>query len=410
MLKASLKKWGFILVVILFDLLVALRTSIDFFYFFFFFLIANIVISLSWIALEYILAEVYLIRNISSRVVEDDYLEVEVTVRSKSFIPLVNFILRDDLACAPDSQRRKEVLIPYLGSNSLITINYRCLCPKRGRYTIGPFTIYLFDPWGVFFLRKNYEISSELYVYPKIFNIRKFPPLIKGSVPWFGIEINRVSGDEHDFFGVREYKPGDPIKKIHWLSTARKNNLIVKEFQQRAFFNATIVFDLDKDKNFGEGKNSVAEYIIKVAASVADYLIQRNVSLEIIAHAGEMIHLPFNKGPDHLEDILRALTVAQAESRIDLGELLNEHCDKVARNSTMIVIMLDDDWQYLPALLAAEKRDVLLIPIVLLASSFLYQSTEQKVIKSAQFRFPQSSKFSPVFISCGEDLEGAFLK
>jgi len=410
MLKASIKKWAFLAVIILFDFLIALRTSLEFFYFFFFFLIANVIISFAWIALEFLLAEVRLARKIPARVIEDDYLEVEVSVKNKSSTPLFNFLLADYIGYADPSQRKRMVLTPYLGPRSSLEIKYRSLCSHRGKYKIGPFSLYFFDPWGIFFLKKNYYLYSEFYVYPKIFNIQKLPPLVKGNVPWFGIETNRVSGDEHDFFGVREYKPGDPIKRIHWFSTARKNSLIVKEFQQRAFFNATIIFDLDKDKNFGEGKNSVAEYTIRIAASIADYLIQRNVSLEVIAHAGEIVRLPSNKGPDHLEDILRALAVAQAESRVNLGELLSEYADGIPSNSTLIIIMLDEDWQYLPALLAAEKRDVSLIPVVLIASSFLYQSAEQRVIKNAQFRFPKGSKFAPIFISCGEDLEGAFLR
>jgi uncharacterized protein (DUF58 family) len=410
MLKASIKKWVFLATIILFDFLIALRTSLDFFYFFLFFLIANVILSFAWITLEFLLAKVYLVRKIPTRVVEDDYLEVEVSVKNKSLIPLFNFLLADYVGCADPSQRNRMVLAPYLGAHSSLEIKYRTLCPRRGKYRMGPFSIYFFDPWGIFFLKKNYYLYCELYVYPKIFNIQKFPPLVKGNVPWFGIETNRVSGDEHDFFGVREYKPGDPIKRIHWFSTARKNSLIVKEFQQRAFFNATIIFDLNKDKNFGEGKNSVAEYTIRIAASIADYLIQRNMSLEVIAHAGEMINLPSNKGPDHLEDILRALAVAQAESRVNLGELLSEYADTIPTNSTLITIMLDEDWQYLPALLAAEKRDVSLIPVVLIASSFLYQSADQRVIKNAQFRFPKGSRFAPIFISCGEDLGKAFLK
>jgi len=411
MLRASLKKWAFLLIVILFDFLIALRTSLDFFYFFFFFLLVNVAISLAWVAIEFFLAEVRLVRRLPARVVENDYLEVEITLTNRGLIPLFNFLLTDYVASADISEARKAALIPYLGRRGAsVKIEYRTRCSRRGKYKIGPFSIYLFDPWGIFFLRKDYYLYSEVYVYPPVFNIQKFPPLVKGNVPWFGIETARVSGDEHDFFGVREYKPGDPIKRIHWLSTARKNSLIVKEFQQRAFFNATLIFDLDKDKNFGEGKNSVAEYTIRIAASIADYLIRLGASLEVIAHAQEIIHLPSNKGPDHLEDIMRALAIAQAESRVNLGDLLSEYANDIPANTTLITIMLDEDWQYLPALLAAGKREVSLIPVVLIASSFLRQSVGQRVIKNAQFRFPKGSKFDPIFISCGEDLAQAFLR
>ena len=120
---------------------------------------------------------------------------------------------------------------------------------------------------------------------------------------------------------MREYRRGDPLKKIHWMVSARKNQLIVKEFQRQSFFRATIMFNLEKDDNVGEGKESVGEYTIKIVASIAKYLIDLGVSIEVISHAGEVVHIPFNKGQEHLEEILKFLTIAQTESRISLSEL-----------------------------------------------------------------------------------------
>lgn len=408
MLKASLKKWLLLFIIIIFNLLIALRTSLGFFYFFFSLLVANLIVSFAWLAIEFFLSELHLVRHLPVQIEEDDYLEVEIRLKNKSFIPLFNFILADELPCAEPFLKRKLVLVSSLASHSYLNLKYRCLCPRRGKYRVGPFSLYLFDPWGIFFIKKTYYIYSELYVYPRIFNIRRFPPLIKGNVPWFGIDTSRVSGDEHDFFGVREYRLGDPIKRIHWLSTARKNSLIVKEFQQRAFFSASIIFGLQKDKNFGEGKQTVAEYTVRIAASIASYLIQRGVSLGLIAHAGEIIRLPSNKGPEHLDDIFRALATSRPESKIGLGSLLDEYGDSISGNTTLITIMLDEDWQYIPALLAMEKRDISLIPIVLIASSFFQHYAGERVIRNAQFHFPKGSRFTPIFISCGQDPQTAF--
>lgn len=408
MLKASLKKWLFLFTIIIFNLLIALRTSLGFFYFFFFLLVANLIVSFAWLAIEFFLSELHFIRHLPVQIEEDDYLEVEVRLKNKSFTPLFNFILTDELPCAEPFLKRRLILVSSLASRSSLNLNYQCLCPRRGKYRVGPFSLYLFDPWGIFFIKKTYHIYSELYVYPRIFNIKRFPPLTKGNVPWFGIDTSRVSGDEHDFFGVREYKPGDPIKRIHWLSTARKSSLIVKEFQQRAFFSASIIFGLEKDRNFGEGKQTVSEYTIKIAASIANYLSQSGTSLELIARAGEMIHLPSNKGPEHLDDIFRALATAQPAARAGLGAVLDQYADFIPANTTLISIMLDEDWRYIPRLLAMEKRDISLIPVVLIASSFFHHSAGERVIKNAQFRFPRGSRFTPIFVSCGQDLQSAF--
>ena len=351
-----------------------------------------------------------LVRRTMAKLEEDDILEIETVIGNNSFLPILNFVLEDHLTCATLKERKKKFLLEYLGPRSTLSLKYRCQCPRRGRYEIGPFSIYLFDPWGLFFFKKSFFLYSELYVYPRTFNIPKFPPLVKGTVPWFGIETSRVSGDEDEFYGIREYKPGDPIKRIHWLSTAKKNKLIVKQFQRQVFFRATIIFNLDKDKNFGEGKESVAEYIIKIAASVAKYFIERNVSLELIAHIGEIAHIPFNKGPEHLEDIFRFLTIAQAESRISLNEVFQEFAPYIPNDSSLIVIMLDEDWEFLPVMLSLKARNISLIPLVLIASSFLYPSEKQKIIEFPEPKSSQAFDFAPIFFSCGDNLGQDFIK
>ncbi|PIP20602.1 MAG: hypothetical protein COX40_03860 [Candidatus Omnitrophica bacterium CG23_combo_of_CG06-09_8_20_14_all_40_11] len=410
MLKVFLKKWIFLFIIIIFDLIIALRTSIEFFHFFFWFLISVVTISLAWLTVEYFGTKLSLTRRSIATIEEGDILEIETVISNNGFLPIINFVLEDRLTFAISQEREKRFLLEYLGPRSTLNLKYRCLCLRRGRYEIGPFSIYLFDPWGLFFLKKTLFLYSELYVYPPTFNIPKFPQLVKGVAPWFGIGTSRVSGDEEEFYGITEYRRGDPYKKIHWFSTARKNILIVKQFQHQAFFRATIIFNLNKDKNFGEGKESVAEYTIKIAASVAKYFIERNVSLGLIAHIGEIVHIPFNKGAEHLEDIFRALTIAQAESRISLDELFQEFAPYIPNDSSLIVIMLDQDWEFLPAMLSLKARNISLVPLILIASSFLHPSEKQKIIKYPEMELPQGFDFAPIFFSCGDNLEQDFIK
>ena len=410
MLKVFLKKWIFLFIIIIFDLIIALRTSIEFFHFFFWFLISVVTISLAWLTVEYFGTKLSLTRRSIATIEEGDILEIETVISNNGFLPIINFVLEDRLTFAISQEREKRFLLEYLGPRSTLNLKYRCLCLRRGRYEIGPFSIYLFDPWGLFFLKKTLFLYSELYVYPPTFNIPKFPQLVKGVAPWFGIGTSRVSGDEEEFYGITEYRRGDPYKKIHWFSTARKNILIVKQFQHQAFFRATIIFNLNKDKNFGEGKESVAEYTIKIAASVAKYFIERNVSLGLIAHIGEIVHIPFNKGAEHLEDIFRAVTIAQAESRISLDELFQEFAPYIPNDSSLIVIMLDQDWEFLPAMLSLKARNISLVPLILIASSFLHPSEKQKIIKYPEMELPQGFDFAPIFFSCGDNLEQDFIK
>lgn len=409
MVKSFIKKWVFFFVIVVFSFIIGLRTSLEFFFYFFWVITVTLALSLFWLSLEYVLIQLHLARIVSSKIEEDDTLLVRVEVRNKTFFPLFNLVIEDSLSEISSDCKQKRFLLGFLGPRSSVTAEYNCLCRNRGRYKIGPLTAYLFDPLGLFFLKKTYFLYSEVYVYPRTFRIRRLP-LVKGVLPWFGIDTARSGGDEDEFFGIREYKEGDPIKIIHWLSSARKNKLIVKEFQRQSFFRASIIFNLEKERNFGDGKDTVAEYTVKIAASLARFLTEHDVAVEIIAHAQEMVYIPFNKGIEHMDDIFKFLAVAKAESRVSLIEVFEEFFRYIPTDSTLIVIMLDKDCQYLQEIASLQNRNVFIVPLILMSPSFLSASDRQKIIQDIQCRLPASTNFSPIYIGRGDNLEEAFLQ
>jgi len=410
MLKVFLKKWLLLSGLILFTFLIGLKTYLDIFFYLFYFLLTLLILSLLYLALQYFSARLYLKRIHPEKVNEDDSIDLEVKLKNEGFLPILNMVLEDNLTCAEEGLRRKNRLIEFIKPRSSITLRYNCLCYLRGYYSIGPFSAYFFDPFGLLFFKKTYPVLSHLYVYPKTFKVRRFPSLVKGNLPWFGIGSSRSFGDEEEFFGTREYKSGDSIKRIHWLSTARKHTLIVKQFQRQSYFSATILFNLEKEKNFGEGKEAVAEYIIKIAASLSKYFLAKGISVEIIAQGQELMHIPDNKGAEHLENILKALATAKAESKIDIGELFGNFSHQISDNSNLIVIMLDRDWEYLQSMIPMEKRNISLIPLILVSSTFLYSFEKQEVEKDVKLKLSEAYNFAPILISRGDNLEEVFLK
>ena len=384
------------------------KTSFASFRFFFWVLLCMPLVSFVWLALVYSGKRLYLERKITLKIEEDDSLEITLEIRNKSLLPIFDIVFEDYLSCTYPKERQRFIMLDSLGLGSVNKLVYHCFCPQRGRYDIGPLTAYFFDPLGLFYFKQTYPVYSELYVYPRTFTIRNFPALNKGTSPWLGLETSRVSGDDDEFYGVREYKRGDPFKKIHWMASARKNQLIVKEYQRQSFFRATIMFNLEKEDNFGEGKDSVVEYIIKIVASIAKYLINLGVSIEIISHIGEVVHMPFNKGADHLEEIFRFLTIAQPESRVTLLELFETFHRDILEDSSLIVVMTDKNKAYLPAMLSLGARNVSLIPVVLISSTFLKDSPGPKDIKDYSVDVSETIKLNPIYIARQDNLEEKF--
>jgi uncharacterized protein (DUF58 family) len=409
MIKAFRAKWIFLGVFFISNLLIGLKTNREFFFFFAYFLLCATGVSLGWLFLTYLTTQLQLSRKMISRTTEGDTLEVIAQINNVSFLPIFNFVLEDNFSGTQTKQDKKNFFISYLGLKSSCEIKYDYLCFKRGEYKMGPFVVYFFDPLNLFFFKRSFHIYSSVVVYPLIFKIEKFPPLTKSVLPWFGIETARSSGDDDEFYGVREYKEGESVKKIHWISSARKNKLIVKQFQLQSYFGTTIIFNLEKAKNLGEGKESVAEYIIKIAASVAHYLTERGVSIELLAHIGEIVHLPFNKGQDHLESILRILAVAQAESRISFREAFEEFARYIPNDSSLVAVISDQDYTDLPRMISLYGRGVSLIPLIVVSDTFLPDSDKKKITRQTKIRVSNLVNMHSKFFSQGDNLSEAFI-
>jgi uncharacterized protein (DUF58 family) len=412
MFKKCIVKWIFFLLIIIANFIIGFRTRVDFFYFFSAFLTCILLLSFLWITLEVFVSSISLTRKTIAKVTEEDRLDIEMTVVNKTILPLFNLVLEDYLACSGDKQKNIFIFFDYLYFGFSRKVTYNCICPNRGKYRLGPFTVYFFDPLGLFFFKRMYPEYSEVYVYPKTFPINRFPRMAKGVQPWFGINTGRSSGDEDEFFGVREYKEGDPIKRIHWASTAKRNRLIVKQFQNQSFYRATVMFNLEKEKDYGQGKESITEYTIKIAASVCKYLSEQKVSIELIAHAGEIVHIPFNKGEEHLDSIFKFLSVARPESGVGLTEIIPEFLSYIPDDTTLIVIATVEDLGYIAQMLPLGKGNISLVPLVLISSTFLspYDKLEKAdILKDAKIHSTGLSNFTPVFFTCGVNPQESFL-
>ena len=89
-------------------------------------------------------------------------------------------------------------------------------------------------------------------------------------------------GRSSQVIGTRDYRPGDSLRQIHWRSTARTGELIVKEFADDQDLSLSVVLDLSEDGSLGEGKHSTFETAIRIAASLGYFANHNNLPFRIV--------------------------------------------------------------------------------------------------------------------------------
>ena len=183
----------------------------------------------------------------SARVFEDDKVEVTLHLQNKGrSIPFLE--IYDKLPGKLQIEKNSNYSILSLKEDEEITIKYKILCPIRGYYHIGPPHFRIKDYLGMFYKEKISDVSSDLTVIPKMEEIGGIS--VKGKAnPYPGIMQTKRSGIGTEFFGVREYSPGDTFRRINWKSFARWNKPMVNEYELESTTDVIIILDAREIQN-----------------------------------------------------------------------------------------------------------------------------------------------------------------
>lgn len=245
-------------------------------------------------------------------------------------------------AAAPD-KRAPLVFAGRLAGRTQRDFSYRILCFKRGDYMIGPLRLRSAYPLGLSWSERGEESSQPtLLVYPAMFEIAYFPLLVNGSLVMSGMEAMAKSGGNDDFFGTREYRRGDSLHHIHWPSTARHGQLIVKEFEIRASTELSIILDLQCESNLGHEREATLEYAVRIAASVARYALERGHSVQLSAYGRNPAIVASGKGMHHLPAILKMLARVEADGSVPYAEAISRTAPLMKDGSCALLFFTDD--------------------------------------------------------------------
>ena len=209
---------------------------------------------------------------------------------------------------------------------------------RRGPYEIGPVHLRGADPMGLFPQSAALPLFTKLLVYPQAQALPHVGVLGAGTLFHVGQETTLRSGHSEEFIGLRDYRPGDPMSRIHWPSTARHGRFIVKEFQETVVTDVSLYVDLSRVSSAGIGDQTSTEWIIRAAASIAARAVDLSHRVEVFALAQQTDHVPMGGGDAHLIAILDRMAVYRADGRQPFTERLRALTGHVRRGATVVFV------------------------------------------------------------------------
>lgn len=162
------------------------------------------------------------------------------------------------------------------------SVSYTLRTSTRGRYPVGPLSLTTSDPFGMCELTRSFTATDPLVVLPQTFPLEGAP----SGGQWVGqgeaVRGMVAASGEHDL-AVREYRRGDDLRRVHWRSTARRGELMVRRDEQPRQMQATVVLDTRHHAHRGEGAASSFEWAVGAAASAARHLAGQRYAVRLVA-------------------------------------------------------------------------------------------------------------------------------
>jgi len=183
----------------------------------------------------------------------------------------------------------------------------------RGKFAIGPMRIRIADVFGLVELTANFASQNTLTVTPKVV------PLISASVngSWSSdgdgrTRMTAAAGDDDVI--PRAYRNGDELRRVHWRSTARYGELMVRREEQRWQDRAVLILDTRRGAHAGSGPSSSFEFAVSAVASIGVHLARQGLDGHLLTDAGPLA------GSTMFEDVLLdALSVVNQSRNHDFA-------------------------------------------------------------------------------------------
>jgi len=172
------------------------------------------------------------------------------------------------------------------------TLSYGVELTRRGRHTAGPVRVRVSDVLGLVATEFELPETTTLLVYPPVYQVAGRETLLREI-------LDRDAVERHEFDAIREYVPGDPLRDVHWKSTAKDpEEMYVTEFADRRIEDTIVIA--------ASSEAGAADAMAAAVASIAVMTVDAGVSVELRTPS---VTVPTGSGVDHRDRLLRALAL-----------------------------------------------------------------------------------------------------
>ncbi|MDH3192786.1 MAG: DUF58 domain-containing protein [Acidimicrobiia bacterium] len=268
---------------------------------------------------------VSIVRQINpSLVYEGDQAVVEATITNEGRFRILNPTFEDEVGGLGSARFHAS----SIKANESVVANYQIVCRPRGIYTVGPAVLVLHDPFRFARRRSIVGGSDRLVVYPEVERLTGFPvvrgrdPAVHASRP----EFSHRGGE--DFYTIREYRTGDDLRRVHWPTSAKRDQLMIRQLETPWQSQALVMLDV---RSSAYSSPAAFEKAVKGAASVTSHLFASGFETSVWTGA-----IALNPGESYAK-MMETLAVVRPVSAFDVVAAASR-LQKSGRGGALIMV------------------------------------------------------------------------
>jgi uncharacterized protein (DUF58 family) len=236
-------------------------------------------------------------------------------------------------------RRSSEASVPPLPAAARVRVHLTITPRRRGRIELAGLKISRTDPLGLVRGIARLPAAARVIALPKRYRL---PPLALPGRRRFqqgGVTLATSVGDSEEFIGLREYRPGDPLQKVHWKSFARAGVPIVREYQDEFFERHALVLDTSTQR----GEDAVFEEAVSIAASFVYAIDTRESLLDLLFVGGEVRTYTAGRGQMQVDHMLEVLAGVGPSPATEFEVLARAILGQRQSLSSLIAVFVDWD-------------------------------------------------------------------
>lgn len=254
-----------------------------------------------------------------------------------------------------------------LAGHASFVLEYYVRPESRGLYSIGPTTFRLSDPLGLFPLEITPGSPDTITVYPETRSVRmRINPRRTGA--WWGSTASRRAGAGMEFYGLRDYHPGDELRNVNWKATGRLSRIVTNEYEAERASDTVILVDAGRLSGFLIDEKSILDYEAEAALSLASFLLNAGNRVGLILHGEfrQWLYPGFGKR-QYLKLRDQLMLAREGDSEIPLSFLVSQLAPMIlARRSQVVVIAHPFSLDLPEALISLKSLDYQVASILVL--------------------------------------------